>query len=181
MTTGTPAHDASTGALPHGASWAALHTQPRAEKVVARYLEGRGIPHWLPLVRSRRTYGARVRLSWHPLFPGYVFYDAEAATDAVVYASRKVARILRPTAPAELETDLANLAATLALTPDLARAEIHEPGAPVEVVSGPYRGVRGELVRRKGATLLVLRVRFLRYAAEMAIDEAWVRPVESDS
>lgn len=171
---------AAAARLPQVERWGAIHTQPRAEKVVASYLEKKRVRHYLPLTRNRRVYGSRVRHSWIPLFPGYLFYDAGETDKKLVYASKKVARILLPDDYDLLRADLTNLAGLLEKKPDLARAEILEPGTPVEVVAGPYLGTRGEFVRRKGQTLLVIRVHFIGYGAELAIDESCVKPLDPE-
>ena len=56
--------------LPDARVWAVAHTKARSEKIVAEYLRKKGVPHYLPVVLSRRQYGARIRESWLPLFPG---------------------------------------------------------------------------------------------------------------
>lgn len=175
-----PPMPAAPPPLPDVSLWAAIHTQPRAEKVVAEYLAKKRIPHYLPVTLSRRQYGARIRDSWIPLFPGYLFYDRDAVDRKIVYASRKVSKILVPDDPTRLQTDLRNVATALEAKPDLARTEITTPGTPVEIVSGPMMGVRGEMVRRKSETLLVLRVDFIHQGVEVAIDEALVRALSPE-
>ena len=59
------------------ARWWVLHTRPRAEKAVARQLVGREVGFYLPLYEHRLTSGGRVRSSYLPLFPGYVFVRIE--------------------------------------------------------------------------------------------------------
>jgi transcriptional antiterminator RfaH len=163
--------------LPVVASWAALHTHPRSEKVVAQDLARRGVKHFLPLTPRRRTYGARVRESLLPLFPGYLFYDAGAADKRAVYASQKVVRVLTPDDPLRLAADLENLARALSVEAALTRVDFGGAGSRVEVVAGPMTGIVGELVRRASETTLVLRVSFLGFGAEVNIDEAFCRPV----
>ena len=41
------------------ARWAAVHTRPRCEKVVARYCTANGIEHYLPLRRRAERYQRR--------------------------------------------------------------------------------------------------------------------------
>lgn len=163
-------------ALPPAAHWAAMHTRARAEKVVAEWVQHEGGTAWIPLARSRRVYGARVRESWVPLFPGYVFYDSATYDGRRAYRSQRVAAVLVPPLPEVLGDDLQNVARALAATPDLRPGEAPlEPGQAVQVVSGPLEGTRGRLLRREGQTVLVIAVSFLGFGAEVTIDEAWVR------
>lgn len=162
--------------LPAAGHWAALQTRARAEKVVAAWLVKEGATPYLPLARSRRVYGARVRESWVPLFPGYVFYDAAAYDGRRALRSHKVAHVLRPPTPDGLGPDLENVSRALVVQPELRLGRpIVEPGTWVEVVHGPLAGTRGRLVRREGAAVLVLAIDFIGFAAEVTIDEAFVR------
>lgn len=162
--------------LPPATHWAAMHVCARAEKVVAAWIRHEGGTAWLPLARNRRTYGARIRESWLPLFPGYVFYDSATYDGRRAYRSNRVARVLVPATPDLLGPDLATVAHALHLHPDLCPGRpLAEPGTPVEVTRGPLLGTRGHLLRREHDTVLVLRVDFLGFGAELTIDEAWVQ------
>lgn len=163
--------------LPEVHLWAAAHTKARSEKVVADHFRKRGVEHFLPVVLNRRRYGARIRDSWLPLFPGYVFYDFEAIDRRRVFDTRRVAKILVPEEPQQLSQDLHNLAAALAVEPTLRRRELGPPGTPVEVIAGPLVGRTGRLVRQEGGTLLLIAVDFIGFGAEVAIDESCVRPL----
>jgi len=162
--------------LPEVTVWAAVHTKPRCEKVVADYLRTRGIPCFLPTITNRRQYGSRVRTSRLPLFPGYLFYDYDAVDKRVVYDSRRVVQLLVPDEPGELDRDLENLARALAHEASPRRRDFGPPGTPVEVIDGPLHGTVGELVRVGRHSMLVVRVKFLGFAAELTIDESFVRP-----
>ena len=173
----TPDAEEQTRTLPAAESWAAIHTHPRCEKVVAEFLRGRSVPVFLPLRVNRRVYGARVRFSELPLFPGYLFYDSVAIHREDVFASRRVAQILVPDDPRELATDLGNLASIAASDEAPSACNDSPPGTLVEVIAGPLYGVAGELVRHAGRCRLLLRVRFLGFAADVAIEESCVRPL----
>jgi transcription antitermination factor NusG len=163
-------------ALPDAGHWAALHTRARAEKVVARWLAREGATHYVPQVRSRRTYGARVRISWIPLFPGYVFFDSATYDGRRAYQTHKVANVLVPKSPLILGPDLLKIDRAIHLFPDLKEGvRLTEVGTPVEVTEGPMMGTKGRFVRRERESLLVLTVDFIGFGAEVTIDEAFVK------
>jgi hypothetical protein len=167
---------AATAPLPEAGLWGALHTRARAEKVVAEWLARERVTHYLPLVRNRRTYGGRVRVSWIPLFPGYVFFDSAAFDGRRAYLSHKVANVLVPDSPQVLGPDLVNVARAIAAAPDIREGKpLRDAGTLVEVVSGPLLGTHGRLVRREKECLLVLTVDFIGFGAEITIDEAFVK------
>jgi transcription antitermination factor NusG len=158
-------------------AWSVVHTHPRAEKVVSERLTARGIRHYLPLSLHRRTYGLRVRTSWTPLFPGYLFCDADPSARRPVFETRRVVRVLDCGDPDQLRRDLLGVARLLSIAPDSRAAEYGPPGSPVEVVCGPFRGLTGEFVRREGRARLVIRIHCVSLATEISIDETWVVPV----
>ena len=160
--------------LPQARRWAAAWTHSRAEKALREYLQLRQVPVFLPLVLNRRVYGRLVRQSELPLFPGYLFYDAEAISRSEVFASRQVADVLAPDDPQQLRAELESLALALGSDASLRACRLGGVGTPVEVVRGPLKGVRGELVRFQAEHRLVLHVSFLGKSAELAIDEAFV-------
>lgn len=164
--------------LPEAVHWAALHTRARSEKVVARHLIREGATWYLPLARSRRVYGARVRDHWVALFPGYVFYDAARYDGQRARATDRVASVLVPPEPGLLLADLRSVSTALSVVADLPVARpLDEPGTPVEVVAGPFVGARGRLVRREKATLLYITIELANLATYLEIDEAFVRPL----
>lgn len=161
--------------MPAAKEWAAIRTKSRCEKVVAEWLRERGVPSFLPLVSKRRVYGGRIRISRLPLFPGYLFYDMAALERTRVFDSRRVAQVLPSDDPERLRRELDNLARALAVDDSARAVERYEPGTPVEVVAGPLRGLTGELVRSGAKSTLIVRVQFLSLAAELAIDEAFLK------
>src|SRR5450631_726866 len=76
------------------AAWGVAWTKSKCEKALAEYLTSRSVGHFLPLVSKRHNYGSRVRRTWLPLFPGYVFFDTAAISRPDVFASRRVADVL---------------------------------------------------------------------------------------
>ena len=124
----------------------------------------------------RRKYSGRMKTWTAPLFPGYLFYDSAAIDRVRLYESRKVANVLLPTDPVELQRELSQLA--LALEHDSALREIRfgVTGQPVVVVRGVLAGLAGELVRIGSQSRLILRIHFLNKAVELVIDEGCVEP-----
>ena len=138
------------------------------------YLQERRVPVFLPRVTHRRIYGRHVRQSEIPLFPGYLFFDPSSIARTEVFASRFVADILVPDDIRRLQLELESLALALSIDCSLRESRVGTLGSQVEVVCGPLKGVRGELVRFKMGHRLILRVSFLGKAVELQIDEAFV-------
>ena len=163
--------------LPHAKSWAVAWTVAHGEHSLQDYFATLKVPCFLPRVFKRCVYKSGVK-SWSlPLFPGYVFFDPTAIERHRVFESRKVADILLPSNPLELQHELTQIAFAIVKDSGLRESRFGRPGRPVYVARGPMKGLYGELVRLKSECRLILRVGFLGKAVELAIDDAYVEPV----
>jgi hypothetical protein len=83
------------GAVAAAAHWVAFYTLARREKDLMRRLEAAGVPFYAPLIRRRLpSAGGRVRSSWVPLFPGYVFAPVDDEQRRTALATNVVSRWL---------------------------------------------------------------------------------------
>lgn len=157
----------------------AIHTKPRAEKKLVQFLQMYEINHYLPTSLRRHVYGAREpRWNWIPLFPGYVFILQEDISRSVLYRSNSMVKIIPIESPKELYQDLRNVWLALTHKPTEVELSLYKPGSPVEVRSGPMRGVIGEILKTKNKkTRLVIRVRLFERAVSVDIDAGCVRPI----
>ncbi len=163
--------------LPLVKRWGVARTKARAEKVFGEFLCGLGVPFFLPLIRRVRTYGRQKRFSDIPLFPGYVFFDRQGCEVEAIWSSRRVAQILDPPDSGAMQRELQNLALALSVDRSLRLERFKTLGMPVEVLRGTFKGVVGELVRFEGKSRLVIRISFIRQAAELTIDDSMVEPL----
>ena len=154
------------------ARWIAFYTLARREKDLMRKLEAAHVPFYAPLIPRRlHTAGGRVRHSYVPLFPGYVFatVDDEQRRDAL--ATNTIARWLPIPDEKLLVSDLRAIKRLIdseyPLTPE---ARI-EPGQFVRVKSGPLRGVEGIVLKRRGEQRLMVAVRFLNQGASIELED----------
>jgi transcriptional antiterminator RfaH len=170
--------DAGAGVALEVAPWRVAHTKSRQEKAVAEHLTARGIAHFLPLVRKVRYHGRRKFVSMLPLFPGYVFLRGDVETGFLAERTGRVVRVLEVTDQEALQSDLASLRLALERNAGLEPTRYPEAGTWVEVIAGPFRGVRGIVERGVQEDRLVLGVRILGRAAELEIDRSLLLPVE---
>ena len=147
--------------LDSSGDWHALYTRSRHEKRVAAVLADRGLEAYLPLVeRVSQWHDRRKRVLW-PLFPGYVFARFSALEAATVSAVPGVVNIVSVAGtPASIpESDIANIRALVTAvntTGALPEPEVLlEQGQAVELVEGPFRGIRGIVVERRGARIVL--------------------------
>jgi transcription antitermination factor NusG len=153
--------------------WWVLHTRPRAEKALARQFLARNLPFFLPLHHHRWRSKGRVQSSYLPLFPGYVFLRGDNDARVAALTTNLVANILVVPNQKQLYTDLARvnhlIGSGSALTPE----ERLEPGALVEITSGPFAGLEGKILRRGKDLRFFVEVRFLQRGVSVEF-ESWM-------
>jgi len=152
--------------------WVAFYTLSRREKDLMRKLEASTVPFYAPLVKRRlRSPGGRARLSFVPLFPGYVFSLVDDDQRRAALATNTVARWLPIGDPAGFLSDLRNIKRLIATEQPLTPEALLEPGQPVRVRSGPLQGLEGTVVKRRGGERLVVAVRFLNQGASIELED----------
>jgi transcriptional antiterminator RfaH len=160
------------------ASWIAFYTLSRREKDLMRKLEAAGIPFYAPLVKRRmRSSGGRTRLSYVPLFPGYVFSRVDDAGRRAALTTNTVARWLPIPDHGGIVSDLRAIKRLIDADRPLTPEALLEPGQPVRVRGGPLAGIEGVVVKRKGEQRLVVAVRFLNQGASIELEDVDVERV----
>ena len=154
------------------AHWLAFYTLARREKDLMRKLEAASVPFYSPLIRRRlHTAGGRVRHSYVPLFPGYVFAPVDDEQRREALATNTVARWLSIADERMLVDDLRAIKRLIDSEKPLTPEARIQPGQFVRVKSGPLRGVEGIVAKRKGGQRLIVAVRFLNQGASIELED----------
>lgn len=158
--------------------WWCVYTMSRREKDLMRKLVTMKVPHYGPVIPKRyRSPNGRLRTSFIPLFPNYVFM---LASDEERYNAMTTNCISRCTPIKDGERLVADLRqiyqvvdSGVPLTPE---AKL-EPGNHVRVRTGPFAGYEGTVIRREGKTRLLLSIQFLEQGVSMEMDEGLLEPM----
>jgi transcription antitermination factor NusG len=157
---------------PSAVAWLVAHARPRCEKKIVGYCDDLGIATTLPCYRSVRKYRGKTVLFEKPLFPGYVFLQAQPEQRAKVYQSDYVANLLvvhdQPLFEQQLGDVLRALESGLeiVLAPEIGR------GTRVKIKSGPLAGMDGWVEERYGFDTVLLRLDFIAQAAAVKVNAA---------
>ena len=154
--------------------WYAAYTCANHEKRVAQQLARRSVEFFLPLYESlRRWKDRRVRLQL-PLFPSYVFVRITQRDRLRVLEIPSMVRLVGfnglPTALPDDEMEAMRGALTRKLN-----AEPHpylEVGRPARITSGPFAGLEGVLLRKKGRFRVVLSIELIKRSIAVDVDSA---------
>ncbi len=153
--------------------WLVLRTKSRHENKVESDLQQNQITAYLPRQRVvRRSKGQRAVVE-RPLFPGYVFVRPRLEQfEKIRYIRGSCGFVFAGAKPAtmkETELDavrvLVDSGAALAVEPALV------PGRRVRVVSGPFAGACGELVRIKNRDRFVINAQALNSSVSVEVTE----------
>jgi transcription termination/antitermination protein NusG len=163
--------------------WYACYTRARHEKRVDEQLRERGIDSYLPLVPRVSQWKDRRKVVEWPLFPSYVFGRFALTDTHRVLSIPGVSTIVRVNGrPVPIpEEELANVRlfarALRGGDAELEHRPFVEEGQWVEVMDGPFRGVRGVVVQRRGRRRVLIGVKAIGQGLEVNLDTAMLRPI----
>lgn len=131
--------------------WFAAQLRPQGERIVLAHLHRQGFEAALPRRSVDRRVGTRFRRVLEPLFPGYVFvtFDPADPGSRAVRSTRGIARLIGnergPTALPEgfVEAIMSRCDCHGLVLPD----EVLPEGSDVRVLSGPFTGLVGKILR----------------------------------
>jgi transcription antitermination factor NusG len=160
--------------------WYAIYTKPRHEKRVAEQLIRKSVETLLPVYECiRRWKNGRHRVQF-PLFPGYAFVRIALKDRLDVIKVPGVIRLVGsdrgplPLPNGEIEGLRRGLAAGIDVLPH----PYLTAGRRIRVVSGPLRGMRGIMIRRKGQYRIVVSLDLIMQSIRADVDVADIRPDE---
>jgi transcriptional antiterminator RfaH len=157
--------------------WLVAYTKPRQEKALSRELFRHQTPFYLPLVR-KTLYRPRRRLCSHtPVFAGYVFLFASEAERVRTLTTNRVVRLLQVNDARRLVSDLRQLRQLISSNAPLTVESRLAPGDRVRVRRGPFAGIEGTVLHRRGVTRLLVSVDFLQRGASVEIDDFLLEPI----
>lgn len=163
--------------------WYAFYTRARHEKQVDRLLSERGFETFLPLMPRVSQWKDRKKVVEWPLFPSYVFGRFRPADLTWVLSTPGVATVVRSNGrPAVIADDeLENVRRLVAALSKGAGQPERRPflmeGQWVEVLDGPFRGLRGVVVEHRNRRRVVIGIAAIGEGLEVDIDTSALQPV----
>ena len=144
---------------------------PGRERLVETVLLHKGYDAFLPIRRNR----VRNRRRDLPLFPGYVFCQANAGVVGPLVTTPGVVRIVgygKQPAPIT-DSEIENIRRVSASGNGFAHSYI-ERGQRVRIINGPLRGAEGILVKESDGTRMVVSLSMLQRSVAVAINPEWI-------
>lgn len=158
--------------------WWSLYTRSRREKELSRHLLQRQIPFYAPVIGKRyRAPNGRLRTSYVPLFPNYVFVLASEDERIEALTTNCVSKSERVEDDQVLVFELRQIQSLINTGAPLTPEARLEKGNRVRVKNGPFRGYEGVVIRREGKTRLLLSLQYLQKGVSMELDEGLLDPL----
>ncbi len=141
--------------------WYVVYTRPRYEKRVEKYLSEKDIECYLPLVKSLRKWSDRKKWVDLPLFSSYVFIRINEKQHFDVLNTQGVVRfisfegkpaVIHDKQIEEIKWLLSNEVETETVDKKL------EPGTMVEIIKGPLRGFKAEMIYYNNKKNILIRL-----------------------
>ena len=159
-------------------TWYVLHVKPRTEKRVDEFLSAVRVFHRLPLVKKETRVQRRRVVRYLPVFPGYVFTRLRPDERRRVYGTQQIVRMITVANPRRMIHQLRQVEHACRLPADLRLVESFAAGEYVKVVSGPLRGLEGQVRRIGNSMSIVLTVDILGRALEATVSPGDVEKIK---
>lgn len=154
--------------------WHVVYVKSRAEKKAQNDLQVHGIETFLPLQRKLRQWSDRKKWVEVPLIAGYLFVKVCRKEYDQVLQSNNVVTYVRFEGKAAIVPDVQIDYLKLMLSQQETQVEVTreklKPGQMVEVVAGPFIGLKGKLQKIKGKSKVAIELEQLGYSAMVEIE-----------
>ena len=153
--------------------WCVVYTLPRHEKAVANRLISQQIASYLPLYSAVHCWNHRRVEVELPLFPGYVFVRMLLSDRIRILSRPGIIRLLSVNGNLAVfpDEEMENLQSSLAAW----KAKPYPfltSGKQVRIKSGPFAGLEGTILRRKGKMRLLVTLNLIQSAMLLELDAA---------
>lgn len=158
--------------------WHVLYTKSRQDKVLARRLSTMNLSFCcLQVPKVNRMPSGKVRTSYLPLFPNYVFLFGNEHDRYRAVCTDCVNHVLDVDDSERLQFDLRRIHQAIQSGREVSAVPMLQQGQPVRIISGPLSGHEGLVFRKQGKSRLVLSMTFIRQSAEVEIDDSAIEPL----
>ncbi len=153
-------------------NWYALYTRPRHEKKAYDMLIEKGAMAYLPLLSTVRVYKTRKKKVELPLFPSYMFCQFEYKERYSILETHGIIKIVNFNGePAIVPDWQIEAMRTILLKPESLKMENYfRQGDLVEVMAGPFKGLQGTVMNKKGESRLIITIDGIMQTLSVEVD-----------
>lgn len=162
--------------------WYIAYTMPKAERKVHQRLNDLGAVSFLPLQKTIREWSDRKKKIEIPVFPNYIFIYASNNERFDFLKLKGLTRYVSFGGdPATVSTQLID-SLRIVLMGDFEVSSVDfVQGMQVRIIDGPFMGVEGILLQKRGANRLTLKIDALKRVVSIDISASSVELVADKS
>ena len=168
-------------AFQNQASWYAVSTRSRQEKVIASMLDYLAVANFLPLIKEEHRWSDRKQMVAMPLFQGYVFVRITTSGELqlrVLKVPGVVDFVRARGGPLPIpDKEIEDVRAVLSHGVGCSSYPFLKAGDRVRVVRGPLAGIEGTLIRSGSQSKLVISIEMIQRSVAASVAESDVEPV----
>ncbi len=157
--------------------WYVIHTKPRQEQRALENLQRQGFEAWLPMIALEKVRRSRLTQVTEPMFSRYLFIrlDTTQTNWSPIRSTLGVSKLVSfGNVPAAVPDALIDM---LRESPPLTPPRLMNPGAEVQLVEGPLRGLRGIYQQHDGEARAMVLIELLSQPQTIQIELQALRPV----
>ena len=161
-------------------SWHVVYTMPHAEMKMYKALSKQNVKAFLPTTTMLVQWSDRRKKVTRPLFPNYVFVSVSSTQElSRIYPLDGFVRFLSTNGRIDSisQGEINAIEQLLTATPQVEKYTF-EPGEEVEVVDGPFKGLRGTYVKKGGSNKFFVRIQSLNLSLGVEISPYQLAPSE---
>ena len=153
--------------------WYAIYVRSRHEKTVHEALRNKGIESSLPMKTVYHQWSDRKKKVSVPMFRGYIFVRINLKIDKLnVLQTPSVIKFIQfnnriPIIP---EKQIFWLQTLLTSAQTIHYEKQYQPGAAVEVVTGPFKGLKGNIINKKSVSCVTLWIDIIMQGVSVEMD-----------
>ena len=155
--------------------WYAIYVRSRHEKNVHSALMNKDIESSLPLKAVIRQWSDRKKKVQIPMFQGYVFIKINLNIDKLnVLQTPGIVKFIhfKNQIPAIPEEQIFWLDALLSSESEINYETQYLPGNEAEVIAGPFKGLKGKVIKQKSVFRVVLWIDIIMQGISVEMDSA---------
>lgn len=164
-------------------NWYALYTRPRHEKKAFDILIEKGEEAYLPLLKQKRQWKNRKKEVELPLFNSYLFCYFDYKDRFDILQTHGIIKIINfKGIPAVVPEWQIEALKTMLANPESLRMENYfRQGDLVEVMSGPFMGLKGTVATIKGESRLIVTIDGIMQTLSVEMDKSYLEKRESEA
>lgn len=159
--------------------WRVFYTASRSEKKCEERLQQRYIDVFLPKYEVVRQWKDRKKKVLEPLFRNYIFAQVNEKERLQVLETPGIVRCVffngKSAEIANEEIEKLKITQNDSKRLSLLGHWVPPIGERVEVVEGPLKGLRGEVIEQRGQVYVLVRIDAIRQAVKINVPSSWVR------